>query len=74
MTTPEIHATHFSAEISFDGYRVKVPGAVGKAETKNIKHQVRDRMFNEALARVWLRETEAGKTRFHAVLQAMKNK
>jgi hypothetical protein len=72
--TPEIHATHHSAEIDFGGYRVKVPGAVGKPEMKNLNHKVRNQMFNESLAKAWLKETEAGRTRFHAVLETMRKK
>jgi hypothetical protein len=67
---PVIRADHFSAEIILGSYRIKVPGTVGKKETKNLAHRVRNRLFNESLAKVWLRETEAGRTLFHGALRA----
>jgi hypothetical protein len=67
---PLIRADHYSAEIVLGSYRIKVPGTVGKKENKILAHRVRNRLFNESLAKVWLRETKAGRTIFHGALRA----
>jgi hypothetical protein len=66
-----IEATHYSARLVCKGVVLRIPAAVGKKENKILKHRVRDKMFNESLARVWLSESLAGRTRFHAALRAL---
>lgn len=70
--TPIIRATHHSSEIVIGPWTEKVPGAIGKKETKNISLRVRHKFHNEGMARVYLQEAEAGRNRFGAALRALK--
>lgn len=71
---PVIHATHYSAEIVVGPWREKVPGTIGKENMKILNHRVRARMHNEAVAKVYLAQAEAGLNRFSSVLRALKEK
>jgi hypothetical protein len=67
------HVTHYSAELYCNGVRfAAVPGAVGKETTKNINHKTRDKLFNDYLARAWLKKIEAGETPLAAAYEELK--
>jgi len=69
------HVTHYSAELYCNRIRfAAVPGAVGKETTKNINHKTRDKLFNNYLARVWLKKIEAGETPLAAAYKELKKK
>ena len=65
--------THYSAELYCNGVRfAPALGAVGKEKTKNLNHRVRDRVFNQYLAKVWIHKIKNGQTRFAEVYKALK--
>lgn len=67
------HVTHYSADLYCNGIRfAAVPGAVGKETTKNINHKTRDKLFNDYLAKTWLKRIEAGETPLAAAYKALK--
>jgi hypothetical protein len=64
-----IDVSHHHAEIRNDGRRASVPGFVGSQKTKSPLHRARDRLFNEALARVWARKIRDTDTRYRIILK-----
>lgn len=65
--------THYSAELYCNGVLfASIPGVVGQEKTKNLNHRVRDKVFNQYLAKVWADKIENGKTRHAEIYRALK--
>jgi hypothetical protein len=70
-----IRATHWKAEILLGKHWVqKVPGTSGKEEMKNYYHQVRNLLYNTALAKTYLAASRVGDFSFGAVVRSFEKK
>jgi hypothetical protein len=70
-----IRATHWKAEILLGKHWVqKVPGTSGKEEMKNYYQQVRNLLYNTALAKTYFTVSRKGGTSFGAVVRTFEIK